>query len=231
MRSLINKKLYAFARPINDFLDMNFSFPVTVYGKDLELCVCAANSYQLSAHYATKLQDLLGVSMYELLGLVASNEIVRNDKQVLQRKKTFHFIEKVAKPGYGFKGFYRPYFSVKTILNDSTNNIVGCFGLSCAINNTSLAQFTKILNELSVMPTASVLSVITLPFLNNNFKMLTPRERECVYYLVRGKSYKGIANMLNITDRTVQTHIEHIKVKLGCYNRANIVERVFECCS
>jgi DNA-binding CsgD family transcriptional regulator len=231
MRSLINKKLYAFARPINDFLDMNFSFPVTVYGKDLELCVCAANSYQLSAHNVSDLRDILGMSMYDLFDLYTGSALMSNDKQILQQKRILFFVEKVIEPNCDYRGFYQQCFSIKTILSDSANNIVGCFGLSCAINNTSLAQFTKILNELNIMPVASALSVITLPFLNNNFKMLTPRERECVYYLVRGKSYKGIANMLNITDRTVQTHMEHIKEKLGCYNRANIVERVFECCS
>lgn len=229
--NLRNKKLYAFAKPISNFLDMNFTCPVSVYGKSLELRLASANGYQLVAHNVTALQEILGMSMYELLGITAGNEIVNNDTQILYQKKTLYFIEETAKTGYGYKGFYRPYFSIKTILNDSANNIVGIFGLSCAINSTSLAQFTKILNELSIIPTTAILPIITLPFLNNHFKTLTPRERECVYYLVRGKSYKGIANILNISDRTVQTHIEHIKEKLGCYKRANIVEKVFEYCS
>ena len=48
---------------------------------------------------------------------------------------------------------------------------------------------------------------------------LTDREYECVNYLIRGKTAEEIAIILNISKRTVETHVQHIKRKMNCYNQ------------
>lgn len=48
---------------------------------------------------------------------------------------------------------------------------------------------------------------------------LTERELECVNYLSRGKTAEEIAIILNISKRTVETHIKNIKRKMNCYNQ------------
>ncbi|KTD25668.1 helix-turn-helix transcriptional regulator [Legionella maceachernii] len=44
---------------------------------------------------------------------------------------------------------------------------------------------------------------------------LTPREIQCLYYLSRGHGYKTIGNQLEISHRTVETHITNAKTKLN----------------
>ncbi len=51
---------------------------------------------------------------------------------------------------------------------------------------------------------------------------LTLREAQCVRELLLGKTMKGMAKTLQISPRTVETHIEHIKKKIGCYSKAEI---------
>jgi len=57
---------------------------------------------------------------------------------------------------------------------------------------------------------------------------LTPKEKQCVYYLVKGYSMKETARALNNSPRTIETHFERIKLKLQCYNKSQIIEKAFE---
>lgn len=56
-------------------------------------------------------------------------------------------------------------------------------------------------------------------------KQLSPRERDVLDYLVRGYSYKEVAEQMGITYSTVHTHIEHIYQKLHVQSRAQAVAK------
>ena len=51
---------------------------------------------------------------------------------------------------------------------------------------------------------------------------LTAREKECAYWLVRGKSISEISMILNISGRTVESHINHIKKRFDCYKQCRL---------
>jgi DNA-binding CsgD family transcriptional regulator len=50
---------------------------------------------------------------------------------------------------------------------------------------------------------------------------LTTREAEVLIWIARGKSNRDIADILNISPRTVNKHLEQIFTKLGVENRAS----------
>jgi DNA-binding CsgD family transcriptional regulator len=52
---------------------------------------------------------------------------------------------------------------------------------------------------------------------------LTPREREVLTWVARGKSASNIAKTLRITKRTVDGHVQSAARKLGAQNRAQAV--------
>lgn len=54
---------------------------------------------------------------------------------------------------------------------------------------------------------------------------LTPRECEVLRCLATGKTDADIGDMLGISARTVQKHLEHIYVKLGVETRTAAVMR------
>lgn len=54
---------------------------------------------------------------------------------------------------------------------------------------------------------------------------LTPREREVLAWLARGKTDAEIAALLSLSTRTVQKHLEHMYVKLGVETRTAAVMR------
>jgi DNA-binding NarL/FixJ family response regulator len=57
---------------------------------------------------------------------------------------------------------------------------------------------------------------------------LTPREREVLERLARGRSNKEIASELSVSERTVKFHVSAIFSKLGATNRTEAVSRAVQ---
>ena len=51
-------------------------------------------------------------------------------------------------------------------------------------------------------------------------------EEECFYLLFLGKTAKEIARPLNISSRTVEVYLNNIRLRLGCYMRAEVIARI-----
>ncbi|WP_285752099.1 LuxR C-terminal-related transcriptional regulator [Lentzea sp. NBRC 105346] len=51
---------------------------------------------------------------------------------------------------------------------------------------------------------------------------LTPRERDVVRFVAEGRSSKQIAARLRITERTVESHVDNVRTKLGLSTRAEL---------
>lgn len=60
-------------------------------------------------------------------------------------------------------------------------------------------------------------------------KSLSPRESEIINLLVEGLSSKHIAQVLNISHKTVEIHRTHIRQKLGTESIAQIISMVLRC--
>lgn len=66
--------------------------------------------------------------------------------------------------------------------------------------------------------------------LDNNYDEidLSQRQSECLFFLLRGKSAKSIAKLLNISYRTVESYIEDIKYRLACSSKSEIIEKAWK---
>ncbi len=59
-----------------------------------------------------------------------------------------------------------------------------------------------------------------------HINMLSKREYACALLVTKGYSNKQIAIELKISPRTVETHIEHAKCKLGVKRRAELIAKI-----
>lgn len=68
-------------------------------------------------------------------------------------------------------------------------------------------------------------------YLSGNIKntYLSRREAECLSDLFDGLSAKGIARKRMMSSRTVEVHIEHIKLKLKCSTRSEMIDKAKTC--
>ena len=53
--------------------------------------------------------------------------------------------------------------------------------------------------------------------------ILTKREREVFEMLIKNKTTKEIANILNISEKTIRNHISNVMQKLGVKGRTSAV--------
>lgn len=56
----------------------------------------------------------------------------------------------------------------------------------------------------------------------NEYK-LSKRERECLSYLLRGKTVREISMILGLSKRTVETYVENVKHKFRCHTRTELL--------
>ncbi len=57
----------------------------------------------------------------------------------------------------------------------------------------------------------------------DSYDLLTPREREILQLVAEGKSNKDVANLLNLSVYTVETHRAHILQKLGLHTVPDLI--------
>lgn len=54
---------------------------------------------------------------------------------------------------------------------------------------------------------------------------LTEKQELCLFYLVRGKSVKEIGKLLKLSPRTIESHIDAMKLKLDCRRKSQLIEK------
>jgi LuxR family quorum-sensing system transcriptional regulator SolR len=58
--------------------------------------------------------------------------------------------------------------------------------------------------------------------------IFSDRELDCIKYLLMGKTMREISEKLFISPRTVETHLENIKNKLGCNKKSEAISKLLE---
>jgi LuxR family quorum sensing-dependent transcriptional regulator len=58
--------------------------------------------------------------------------------------------------------------------------------------------------------------------------LLSPREVEVLEFIVQGYSAKETAEMLSLSHRTIERHIDNARNKLGARNRPHLVSEAIE---
>ena len=57
----------------------------------------------------------------------------------------------------------------------------------------------------------------------HNSKRLSKRELECLFLLLRSKTAKQIGGILGLSIRTIESYIDSIKVKFGCFSKSELI--------
>lgn len=58
--------------------------------------------------------------------------------------------------------------------------------------------------------------------------LLTKREAECLYFLSRAMSTKKIAQILELSPRTVEVYINQLKIKMNITRKSALIEKAIE---
>ena len=212
------KQMFGFGKPIKDILALCASDAVHVFWKDKESRFLGCNDIQarlIQTNFGSV--DFIGRDCMDLCVPKEALMLMTNDGEVVKNSNIKLFAESF----YG-----RECLSLKSQLKDSANNIIGTFGAAFYFDEIALAKAVSVINRLNFLSQQQLSSVMRCVIANNSNYLLSKREKECVYYILRGMSAKEIGKVLNISHRTVETHIEHIKSKLSCQTRSQVVNKI-----
>jgi len=104
------------------------------------------------------------------------------------------------------------------------------YGHANDVTNTKLFRAYLFLQQQDAKLTGKTQKPISY-ILNDYYSPLnlTEKQENCLFLLVRGKTVKEIAKILNISPRTVEGHLEAIKIKMNCKYKSEIIEHAIDC--
>lgn len=128
---------------------------------------------------------------------------------------------------YGYNDSYRVIQGIKSPFLDEHNETVG---ISCQFNDVSKLN---IVNKDHLLFQPDYISsdnhknkqFCYLFQEKNQNSLLTEREDECLFFLLRRKTAKDISKILSLSHRTIEDHIENIRTKLKCSSKSELIEK------
>lgn len=120
-------------------------------------------------------------------------------------------------------------YGTKSLIKNSKGQSVGICGNFMEIKSVYISNFLSQLTQLESyfkFPKAQrqLCYQLTDTISCGDFP-LTERQSECLFYLLRGFTVPMIAERLAVSKRTVESHIENIKLKAGCFTKQGLLEK------
>jgi len=96
------------------------------------------------------------------------------------------------------------------------------------LDDCDLMHLDYVLNRTQILRgdfiRSTVIKKINIKCLPYGIVTLSPKEISCALALLQGKNAQETAEKLSVSKRTVETHLENLKLKLNCYKKSQLVE-------
>jgi DNA-binding CsgD family transcriptional regulator len=201
------------------------NMPFFIGVKDTNSRFLIGNNFLSKTIGLSNTQDLKGIYDKELncLAKQMANLFVEEDAKVMNKNCSFTVIF------YGLYAKNKPllmYGKKYPIINEK-KVILGCGFCAQDMTTSPLINLVPLLSLRQTMygnrQLGNQFSYIIAECIPEYD--LSRRQVECLFHLLRGQSANDIAMTLNISKRTVETHVDIIKFKLGCDTKSQLIDR------
>lgn len=200
-----------YIRSLGQKCDLDMSsfekLPFHFYLKDKKGKYLACNNAQAATAGLDNVGDITHYTDFDLPWSVYAPILRKNDNEIIATKNPKMILE----PGVHLGGVEFQTFSFKMPLYDSMQKVIGLMGFSFILDVRNAQYLVQ-----NSLKQKQIVSDITL----------TPKENECLSYLLKGYSAKLTANMLDISSRTVEHHLKSIKDKYSCKTKLELISIV-----
>lgn len=152
-----------------------------------------------------------------------ANLFLKHDAKLINSEKTLKFL------GYYCyqNNDWKVIFGQKYLLRDSRNNIIGLISQFNEYTRSKLFDLSRFLMTSEKFYNNKFSKEQFFYFIEDDFQetMLSKRQTECIFFLLRGKSLNEIATILKLSKRTVENYVEEIKIKFNCSCKADLIEK------
>lgn len=178
-----------------------------------------ANQLFLSFFGFQNVDQLRGKSDYDLRCANFAPIYIKNDQDTMIADEL-----SVIEPAINDDGIFSLFSTVKYTFIDENTKQKGILGIFKLINYQSIQLPSISLEESEVNHVKISDSLFKMRLGQHSSMPLTNRELDVLYYVFHGLSQKQIADKLDLSVRTVEGYVDHIKVKLKCNNKNQLVE-------
>lgn len=182
-----------------------------------------ANQKTTNSHGFERIEQLIGNTDYEInsLNVQCATDWHSQDELVLN-KQNVNTIEI-------FTDANQETFVLtcrKVPLINSTGTCIGIQGICFELDKSFLGNIAqlfscKLLNKIKHR------NSFTISCSGSKFN-LSMRESECLFYLLRGKTAKEIAQVFKLSPKTIEYHMEQIKNKFSVQSKSELIEKAIE---
>lgn len=214
---LINPKFHQNQNPLislGEFLKL----PFNIYFLDEESAHRALNESEANIMGFDSIQATIGKSVFDISDINAPL-IRQNDLSILKNGVARIIEEEVSRTD----GEYFQTLSFKYPIYNDINKIIGLFGCSIVLGDHSLSNSLAQINQLGLfVPMQSILNQ------KSDLPVLTKRQMDCLIHLIKGKTIKQIAQILQLSPRTIEHYLNAIRAKLDCDSRSQLIYKAIQ---
>jgi DNA-binding CsgD family transcriptional regulator len=199
--------------------------PANVYWKDCSGIHLGCNEQTAEDTGLKSPKDYVGKNIYDISKPEMAKLIAQIDQNIIKSGWPNCTLETSG----ALRSKAGVYFSLKSPLYNADKSIAGLFGISFKLSDEN---FIKVASSLKQMQVANGLNIISEALLKYNAAKIifdnagiTDQEAKILFLLCQGKSAKEMARIFNISSRTIETHLEHIRLKTNCKNKFQLIEK------
>lgn len=217
-----------------------FNMPFNVYFYNARNLYQDMNEANANIVGLTSAEEGIGKSLFQLTTKKHALFAINNNNKAMHNN-AINIVEEQAIIKKTEK--YISCISIKFPWYNETGKIIGVFGCSILLDQhapISLAKSFSKLMQTGLLANENFVTVSQFsPSLQDNipFEVIqklsmrtqqnfSKREMECLFYLMQGKSARETGRLLQISQRTVETHLEWLKEKLHCRKKSEIIETI-----
>lgn len=161
----------------------------------------------------------IGRSIAENLTFRSAERISNNDLDVVKSKQIKILEEPISYKNHAsIEGL-----AIKVPWYNAKDEIIGIFGCSIVYGVHSIPGF---LNQIMMLDLLRSSNDTIYMFSTMNGIPITKRERDVLKNTVKGKSAKELGSILNLSKKTIEYHIDNLKLKFGCSSKSELIEMI-----
>lgn len=198
------------------FLEKDANFLVTAITKDTARLCGWKNP-----------EDAIGFNDYDMPCPIAkfAADFLKLDELCVRSNSKLHAIQVIP---YGFD--WRVMLTERIPIKDESDNLIKLQILAMDITATHLSKGILFLNSTGWKILGRKKQQINYIISSSHFlpSTLTEKQELCLFLLIRGRTLRQIADVMKISIKTVEDHINAIKIKLSCKTKSQLIEKAID---
>jgi DNA-binding CsgD family transcriptional regulator len=199
--------------------------PFHVYFMNLDSALLKFNERGAITFNLTHADDVIGRTVRTFASKesaersIANDHLVANNKALLVKDELYTRLDQI---DFSTLSFKFPWY-------DRQNKVVGIFGFSLLIDKkwgVSLGDSMRLILQTGLLEPRQLTQLV--PGFEYNGAYLTQRQKEIIYYMIRGKTAKQIASILDLSSRTIEHYIENIKIKTNSDSKSELIDKMID---